>query len=105
MDPNQTNTSPIPPVSPSKPSMGALIGIIVIVFVIIFGAFYFWGKMVEEKAANSSAMIETSSVEALNTQSSSDEITSIEADLNSTNVENLDKELKDVDASLTQAGL
>ncbi|MEK7514233.1 MAG: hypothetical protein AAB587_00180 [Patescibacteria group bacterium] len=104
MDPNQTNTTPAIPTPTSKPSMGAFIGIIIIILVIVFGAFYFWGKMVEEKSGSGAQTADTS-VEMLNKQSSSDEVTSIEADLNATDIGNLDKELGSVDASLKAAGL
>jgi Flp pilus assembly protein TadG len=103
MDPNQPNTTPVVPTPTSKPSMGAFIGIIVILLVIIFGAFYFWGKMLDEKAATNSLI--DASVEMLNKQNSSDEISSIEADLNATVIESLDKELGDIDTSLKDAGL
>ena len=104
MEPNQTNTTPVSPTATSgKPSIGAFVGIIVIVLVVIFGAFYFWGKMLDEKAMTGT--MEDTPTQMLNTQSSSDEIGSIEADLNSTDVNNLAKELGDIDASLKEAGI
>lgn len=69
-------------------SAGPIIGAIIILAIIILGGFYFWSQ----RADDSDAAI-NGTVESINTQGTSDEAAAIEADLNNTNIENLDSEL------------
>lgn len=69
-------------------SAGPIIGAIIILAIIILGGFYFWSQ----RADDSDAAINRT-VESINTQGTSDEAAAIEADLNNTNIENLDSEL------------
>ena len=71
-------------VESSGGSSGLIIGVIVILAIIILGGLYFWSQRVD---------VTDQAVESINTQSTSDEAAAIEADLNTTNVENLDAEL------------
>ena len=64
-------------------SSGPIIGVIVIIAIVILGGFYFWSQ----RAGNDAA------IDEINTQSGSDEASAIEADLNATDIENLDAEL------------
>ncbi|OHA89620.1 MAG: hypothetical protein A3C70_02595 [Candidatus Zambryskibacteria bacterium RIFCSPHIGHO2_02_FULL_43_14] len=68
----------------SGSSIGPIIGIIVILAIIILGGLYFW---------NQRADVTDQTVESINTQNVSDEAAAIEADLNATDIENLDAEL------------
>lgn len=86
---------------PQKSSIGSIIGIIIIIAVIILGGLYFWGKRVEESKVTESLVNETSEptaeqMEANSIQSvtPSDDTSSIEADLNATNLDNLTPELE-----------
>lgn len=72
-------------------SIGAIIGIIIILAIILLGALYFWNN-------NAEAPLDDEQVNALNTQSESDEISSIEADLNATDIQNLDGDMIDAEA-------
>lgn len=89
-----------------KKSVGPIIGIAIILVIIIFGGLYYWGGQInnqEERANITPEEIieqEDPALETLETQSSSDEIVDIEADLDLTNLEGLDKELGDIDAEL-----
>lgn len=89
-----------------KKSVGPIIGIAIILVIIIFGGLYYWGGQInnqEERANITPEEIieqEDPTLETLETQSSSDEIVDIEADLDLTNLEGLDKELGDIDAEL-----
>ena len=74
------------PVAQSGSSAGPIIGAIVILAVIIFGALYFWGERSENEALNAE-------LDTINVQSESDDTADIEADLNSTDIDNLDAEL------------
>ncbi len=76
---------------PKGGSSGPIIAIIVVLVIIILGGLYFWNQNkidnTDLESGNSTAL------ESINTQSSSDNATDIEADLNATNVDNLDAEL------------
>ena len=69
-------------------SLGPIIGGIVILVIIILGGLYFWGQRVND----SDAVID-GSAESINMQSDSDAAAAIEADLDATDVENLDSEI------------
>lgn len=97
------------PVEHKDKPIGPAIGTIVIVLILIVGGFYIWGSRVDEKTKN--LVDETKSAEdilgevdetadKLGQQSNSDEITDIEDDLSDTILEDLDKELENIDAEL-----
>lgn len=73
--------------TPNGSSAGPVIGIIVILVIIILGGLYFWGQR------NGENTILNEALNAINLQSDSDEIDTIEADLNATDIENLDSEM------------
>lgn len=70
-----------------KSGSGLKIAVIVILVIGVLAGLYFWNK---QDASEDSGLNET--IENINDQSSSDDPTSIEADLESTDVENLDTE-------------
>lgn len=87
-----------------KGHFGAWAGIVIIVVILALGGLYFWGKKLNnegpsmpapmiENAGTSETGVFDQSTEALQTQGTSDNISDIEADLNSTNLENLDADL------------
>jgi uncharacterized protein HemX len=88
MDPNMNpmNNMQTPPQGPAaippKPasSAGTIVAVVVILAMLVIGGFYFWGQ----RADNS--MAPTYEIE-------SDETADIEADLNSTDVDNVDYDL------------
>lgn len=77
-------------------SVGPVVGLIIILAVIILGGLYFWGErnnsgsgdLTSPSTAQSDA--DTAAIEA---QSSSDDVDSIQGDLNNTNTETLDADL------------
>ena len=86
------NPSQMPPVmqQPEQHSKGALIAVIIILAVIIVGGLYFLkqrNKMDYKPAVEQKDQI----TESLRQQGGSDEVNSIEADLQSTNFDNLDQ--------------
>ena len=108
---NPVNVMPqMPEETPKPSSIGPLIGIIIVILVIVLGGLYFWGQRVEKNADESMATKEgamsegsdtaDTSIELLETQGSSDEITDIEKDLDSTDLENLDQELELIESEL-----
>lgn len=102
MDTNQPQNNPSPslinPMAPEKKSTGPTIGLIIVVLVIILGGLYFWSKQTKENS-DTNMMAEQEAM-MIKEQGSSDEVGDIEADLNATNLDNLDAELGDIDAEL-----
>lgn len=110
-DLNQENTPPTPELE-EKSSWGSAIGIILIVAIIVIGGLYFWGQKIDERLSefesnNTDITVEDilnapdSQLEALSEeQSTSTDITDIEEDLDTTNLDNLDAELDAIDAEL-----
>ncbi|MEK7589775.1 MAG: hypothetical protein AAB475_00780 [Patescibacteria group bacterium] len=96
--------------SGEKKSVGPIIGIAIIVVIIIFGGLYYWGSklntddtiidIADAPTVEEIINQEDISLGQLQVQSSSDEIVNIEADLNLTDLENLDAELGNIDAEL-----
>ncbi|MFI5241298.1 MAG: hypothetical protein ACHQUA_02580 [Microgenomates group bacterium] len=92
------------PAPQNKSSIGSIIGTIIIIALIILGGLYFWGKRIEEAkikqdlvsdeaATTQMAQNENNEAASIKSVSSSDDLNSIEADLNSTNLDNLDAEM------------
>lgn len=84
MDGEQNNTNIVDGQNTGG-SAGPVIGIIVILVIILLGGLYFWNQRAEE-------MMTDEDLNSINSQSDSDETNSIEADLESTDVDNLDSE-------------
>lgn len=78
--------------SSSGSSAGPIIGIIILIAVVILGGLYFWGQRVNNQIAPTETNIDPTT-EAIKAQSTADDTSSIEADLNFTDVDNLDAEL------------
>ena len=74
---------------PGEGSAGPIIGTIIILIVIVLGGLYFWSQRDDVVDGVDSQ------VESIETQSESDDVTSIEADLEATNVDGLGSELED----------
>lgn len=84
---------------------GGLIGAVIIVIILIVGGLYFWGKQinnapVDEITAEEIATTPDEKTSALETQGTSDVVANIEADLDITNLNDLDTELGNIDAEL-----
>lgn len=81
-------------------SVGPAIGIVIIILVIILGALYFWGQTIDRREVilNQQQMETADQAGSLPTQSSSDDLGSIEADLNMANFEDLGNEFNSVEA-------
>lgn len=110
--PPQTGNNPIRqnpmgsamPQTPGAKPVGPIIGVIIIVLVLTLGGLYFYGDQLNRKnSAMTPEEIQNTpddSTMKLQEQSGSDETASIEADLNATDLENLDKELQDIEGQL-----
>jgi hypothetical protein len=112
-------SSPAPEAT-KQSSFGPVIGIIVIVILIVLAGFYFWGsslkqqagmptdenqQMMEDNAAgtrpagapDAGTFDDTSASGGELPVSESDEVADLEAELDSTDLDNLDTELQDID--------
>ena len=81
----ETNNPPqnnIPQV-PHKSGIGSIIGTIIIIAIIILGGLYFWGKRVEE-AKLKQDLVSDGTPQTSQTTQQSDDLNTIEAELNST---------------------
>lgn len=93
MPPMQTETS--------KKSAGPLVAVIIILALIIIGGLYFL-KERSSQPVYVPPVAGDSITESLNQQSASDDLGSIEADLNATNLDNLDQGAAAVEAGLSE---
>jgi len=85
----------------NKSSVGSIIGTIVIIAIIVLGGLYFWGKRIEENKSKENLITDFTPGEVENFQAgtsaevgSSDDLNSIEADLNATDLDSLGAELE-----------
>jgi hypothetical protein len=83
---------------PNKKSLGPLIAVIIILSLIIIGGLYFLKERASQKVYP--ATTTDSVTESLNKQSTSDDLNSIEKDLNNTNIDNLDQGAAAIDSQL-----
>lgn len=75
-----------------KKSYGPLIAVVIILFLIVIGGLYFLGqRMSRGSYENLQQPTQDEVTQSLKTQSDSDEVNSIEADLNATDVSSLDQ--------------
>jgi uncharacterized protein HemX len=81
-----------PPIAPTKgsSSFASLIALVVILALLAVGAFYFWNERMEKGAAEGP---NNDALQTINSQSASDLEADIEADLNATDIDNVDYDL------------
>ena len=84
----------------SRKPMGPIIGSIIIVLLIVLGGLYFWGERLNREEMLNQQTAPDAVVDDLKTQGTSDKVSSIEADVSATNLDDLDAGLKDIDAEL-----
>ncbi len=82
----------------NKSSIGSIIGTIIIIAVIILGGLYFWGKRIEESKMNQELIsgsedVQINEASVIRSVNSSDDLNSIESDLNNTKLDNLGEEM------------
>ena len=110
--PTPQPTTSIQPAAASL-TRGVIIGLLVIVLTLLVSALYLWGSMLSKNIDIPTTFTPPSNnepetpradadVNILRTMSSSDEVTSIEADLESTNLETLDQELSLIENDLKE---
>ncbi|MFH0804028.1 MAG: hypothetical protein V1896_00280 [Candidatus Zambryskibacteria bacterium] len=99
MDTFNPNQMPPIPSDTNKKSMGPLVAVIIILALIIIGGLYFL-KQRSSQETYVPATENDAITDSLNTQSNSDNLNSIEADLNATDINNLDQGASAIDAEL-----
>ncbi|MEX0931507.1 MAG: hypothetical protein WDZ88_02035 [Candidatus Paceibacterota bacterium] len=112
---NPEEASPNEPLQPAdapkEGTMGPIIGSVIVIVVIILGGIFFWSERVDKadmETNESASDIDTTApipnedeqTQALETQSNSDEIASIESDINQTDLDELDAEMANIEAEL-----
>jgi uncharacterized protein HemX len=84
-------------------TVGPMIGSIIVILIILVGGLYFLGALISSKKTEiqteqvQQEQAETLEVEQTAKQSSSDDVSSIEADLKATDIDNLDKGIDDIE--------
>ncbi len=92
---------------------GIAIGLLITILAVLLSGLYLWNALLPEKGPEPSPFVVPSNkepetpradadIQILHTVSNSDEIASIEADLESTNLDSLDKELDLIENDLDQ---
>lgn len=89
-------------------SMGAVLGSIIIVIILLVAAFYLWNERQGAPAIDETGMPtaeevlsqEDPQIQDFGTQSDSDSLSSIEADLQATELDDLTPEISEIDAEL-----
>ena len=91
---NVSNPNPNPNMgmgeSQNGNSMSLIVGVVVLLAIVILGGLYFWGQRSMDESSPATPDQTTQSIQA---QNASDSAASIEADLNSTNVDTLDSQI------------
>lgn len=100
MDTFNPNQMPNMPVQTGKKSAGPLIAVIIILALIIVGGLYFLKERSSQDVFVPVVEEGDTITESLSQQGSSDELESIEADLNATNLDNLDQGAATIEAEL-----
>ncbi|MEK9185291.1 MAG: hypothetical protein AAB863_00810 [Patescibacteria group bacterium] len=98
MDPINMNQMPPMPQVPQKKSSGPLIAVIIILVLIVIGGMYFLGQRMNKDYGVPSQTDQIT--DSLNQQSSSDDLNSIEADLNAVDFDSLDQGAAVIEAEL-----
>lgn len=102
--------------SDKSTQLGVILGILIVILVLILGGLYLWGTTIQkvsdelvapsaetsttEENDGSENTNEAANVETVGTLSTSNELEAIEADIESTNLDQLDAELDTIDAEL-----
>jgi uncharacterized protein HemX len=90
-------------------STGPIIGIIIIIVILVLGGLYFWGQKLSNNSADEQMMAEQDAIAEsqsisqtmeLKTQGTSDDLSSIEADLNATDLDSLGNELDTAESGI-----
>lgn len=102
--PEQQSTEQAPQEEPNfadtkKGGVGPVLGIVVIIALIAIGGYYYFTSGVEQ-IPNYEAGEEDATVQALSEQSTSDTISDIEADVEATDLSEVDALLEDLEADL-----
>lgn len=101
MDTFNPNQMPPMQAEPPKSSSGPLIAVIIILALIVVGGLYFLKQRTSRETYNPPQQVMGDPiVESLSQQSGSDDLGSIEADLNATNLDNIDQGAAAIDTEL-----
>ena len=113
---NESQNKDATPFSEARHShVGPILGVLIVILIIILGGLYLWGSMLPEEG-NQARVVdrtlpnnepETTRAQAdrqiMDTTSSSNDLDAIYADLESTNLNDLDTDLKQIDAEMNSS--
>ncbi len=105
----QIQMSPAPQ---DEKSIGPAIGVIIIILALVLGGLYFWGQTETNRTQNKSQNIEgqeasadaQAEIQLLQSQGESDDLDSIEADLNNTDFSGLGSEMNSIETESEGSG-
>jgi len=110
----QQYTTPSPAVTPppaaevpKKSSLGSIVGAVIVIIILIFGGLYFWGAQLEKQQVYEDELPfllgDEEAAAGIPYTSSSDEVSSIEADINATDLDQFEAQVdSDMEAIETQ---
>jgi len=102
MDTFNPNQMPPMPSESEKKSVGPLVAVIIILALIVVGGLYFLKQRSSQNTYVPPAETGDAVTASLRQQGSSDDLNTIEADLNATDLDNLDADLVNIDKELGQ---
>src|SRR3989344_3916136 len=86
---------------PEEKSVGPIVGSIIVIVIIILGGLYFSGaKLAKYTQTPEEILGDTTVTEELRSQSASDEVVDIEADLEASDFSDIDTDLSDIESQL-----
>lgn len=89
-----------PSMTTERESKGPVVGIVVIIILLILGGVYLWQSEAPTETPVETATTTDTTTDDLNTQGTSTDESSIEADVNATSLNNLDKESVEIEGQL-----
>lgn len=100
MDNNLGNNLGTPNMTPDKETKGPMVGIAIIIILLIIGGIYLWQSRTSPETINITSTSTDQTTRELGTQSTSVNLDDIEADVEATELDNLDAELDDIETEL-----
>ena len=86
-----------------KKPIGPAAGVIIILVLIAIGSIYFWNQKITENKNMQATTTPEALIDQLKNQSNSDELNSIEADLNAADLSSLDTEKTMIETGLKES--